>query len=80
MPFKSKRQQRFFYAKAKSDPKFAKMADEWSHEGPKGYMKKLPKAIRGDRDRKKAQLAHVGVGKSRKTSFAESAKSIFGID
>jgi hypothetical protein len=30
VPFKSKAQQRMFYAKAKHDPRFAKMADEFA--------------------------------------------------
>jgi hypothetical protein len=72
VPFQSKRQQRYFYAKAKSDPKFDKMAKEWSKEGPEGYMKKLPKTIRGDKDRTKAELAHRGKGRNRKTKFKES--------
>jgi hypothetical protein len=79
MPFQSKKQQRFFYARGKEDPKFAKMAKEWSDAGPDGYMKKLPKRIRGDKDRIKANKAQHGKGKNRRTSFAESARMVFGI-
>lgn len=30
MPFKSKKQQKFFFHKAKTSPKWKKMADEWA--------------------------------------------------
>jgi len=57
MPFASTAQQRMFFAKGKDDPKFAKMAHEWAHEGPKGYIKNLPKKIRNNKDRGKAKRA-----------------------
>jgi hypothetical protein len=73
MPFRSKAQQRMFFARGKTDPKFAKMADEFAHSGPDGYIKKLPGRINTKKDKRKADRAI--------KSFKESALNImFGFD
>ena len=41
MPFKSQKQRRMFHARAKSSPKWRKMAKKWEEHTPKG--KKLPR-------------------------------------
>ena len=42
MPFKSEKQAKYFYYKAKTSPKWKKMAKEWSS---KTDFSSLPKAI-----------------------------------